>query len=110
MKLIEIGGKTVEEVGFEKIESQLASLTELKIIILDSLCVKDIDRTPNSPENYLDSNSRPRRSLSWLRGMRVEQLDLSRNLLETWTDIVSLIDCLPRLTHLKLAYVVKLGA
>ena len=39
---IRISGKTVEEVGFEKINRQLASLHELRIVILDGLCIHGI--------------------------------------------------------------------
>lgn len=39
---IRISGKTVEEVGFEKINRQLASLHELRIVILDGLRVHGI--------------------------------------------------------------------
>ena len=96
--VIQISGKTVEEVGFEKIERQLAGLTELKIVILDSLCVKGIHS--NSGKS-LGSASSSGASLPWLHEMKVEQLDLSRNLLETWTDILLLVDSLPRLRGLE---------
>ena len=39
---IRISGKTVEEVGFEKINQQLASLHELRIVILDGLSIRGI--------------------------------------------------------------------
>ena len=39
---IRISGKTVEEVGFEKINQQLASLHELRVVILDGLCIRGI--------------------------------------------------------------------
>ena len=37
---IRISGKEVEEVGFDKIRKQLAQLSELKIVILDGLCME----------------------------------------------------------------------
>ena len=39
---IRISGKTVEEVGFEKINQQLASLHDLHVVILDGLCIRGI--------------------------------------------------------------------
>lgn len=39
---IRISGKTVEEVGFEKINQQLASLHDLRVVILDGLCTRGI--------------------------------------------------------------------
>ena len=107
MEAIHISGKTVEEVGFEKIQRQLASLTELKIIILDSLCVKSIDRAPQAPvssEQAFPENLNPKAAVSWLRNMKVVELDLSRNLLETWSDVLFISNALPRLKTLKLAY------
>ena len=48
---IRISGKTVEEVGFEKINRQLASLHELRIVILDGLCIHGILPRRNAAYN-----------------------------------------------------------
>lgn len=48
---IRISGKTVEEVGFEKINRQLASLHELRIVILDGFCIHGILPRGNISDN-----------------------------------------------------------
>lgn len=40
-KPIQISGKTVEEVGFDKIFTELRKIEELKVVVLDQLCVSD---------------------------------------------------------------------
>ena len=96
---IEISGKVVEEVGFEKIRRQLATLQELRIILLDGLCIVGLGSRPWS-EDYED----------WLLQVqkikevcpRVIELDLSRNLLENWLDVAGICNALQLLKSLKL--------
>ena len=96
---IEISGKVVEEIGFEKIRRQLATLQELRIILLDGSCLAGLDSKPWS-EDYED----------WLIQVqkirevcpRVIELDLSRNLLESWLDVAGICSALKRLKSLKL--------
>ena len=96
---IEISGKVVEEIGFEKIRRQLATLQELRIILLDGSCLAGLGSRPWSGD-YED----------WLLQVqktqevcpRVTELDLSRNLLESWLDIAGICNALERLKSLKL--------
>ena len=73
---IHISGKTVEEVGFEKIRRQLAELQELRIV-----------------ESDLDEQD-----------LKIIELDLSRNLFESWYDVTALCSSLQSLQRLRLEY------
>ena len=84
---IHISGKTVEEVGFEKIRQQLAELQELRIVVLDGACISHIN-------SDLDK-----------RNLKIVELDLSRNLLESWSDITAICKSLDFLRSLRLEYV-----
>ncbi|KAG8533292.1 uncharacterized protein KY384_002075 [Bacidia gigantensis] len=103
VEIIEISGKTVEEVGFEKIERQLAGLTELKIVVLDSLRIRGITGVPMSFAKHEAITSDVQQPLSWLRQTKIEELDLSRNLFEHWDEIYLVSQSIPRLQILKLA-------
>lgn len=97
---IRISGKTVEEVGFEKIRKQLAILQELRFVILDGLCIAGIESYPGA-KTLNGCPQIEREALS------IIELDLSRNLLEEWSDVVG-ICCILRsefLRSLKLEYV-----
>ena len=98
-ELVNISGKTVEEVGFEKIQRQLAALPELKIVILDALRVKGVRSTPWSFE-HMQTRCKER---NWLQKMKIQELDLSRNLLESWDDVLFINNSLPHLRTLRLA-------
>lgn len=78
-----ISGKTVEEVGFEKIRQQLATLQELRFVILDRLCIAGLESYPGV-----------KTSKEWLqiktRGLSIIEFDLGRNLLEDWSDVVGI--------------------
>ena len=84
---IHISGKTVEEVGFEKIRQQLAELQELRIVVLDSACISTV-------ESDLDEQN-----------LKIVELDLSRNLIESWCEITAICKSLHLLRCLKLEYV-----
>ena len=84
---IHISGKTVEEVGFEKIRQQLAELQELRIVILDGACIANVDSDLNT------------------RNLKIVELDLSRNLLEGWYDVIAICNSLDFLRSLRLEYV-----
>ncbi len=90
---IQISGKTVEEVGFKKIQSHLQDFQQLETVILDdlSICVSQQWRT--SQENEILS----------LR-LKIRDLDLSRNLFETWEDVLSICTALEHLRDLSVAY------
>lgn len=84
---IHISGKTVEEVGFEKIRRQLAELQELRVVVLDGACIAAID-------SDLDTQN-----------LKIIELDLSRNSLESWYEITAICKSLHYLQSLRLEYV-----
>ena len=101
--LIEIGGKVVEEVGLDKIRAQLAVLRELKIVLLDGLCLAGLLSRPWSGDRDLfDALVREIQRTC----PSVAELDLSRNLLENWVDVVGICRALPKLQSLKLKFAV----
>lgn len=84
---IRISGKTVEEVGFDKIRQQLASLQALRIVILDCLCINGI-------ENYAGDKTLGEWHHIRSQGLSIVELDLSRNLFEQWSDVVGICTAL----------------
>lgn len=82
---IDISGKKVEEVGFDKIRKQLATLQELRIAILDGLCIYGIDPGQSLLDRW-----------QWIRSQKLEfrELDLSRNLFESWGQILGICSAL----------------
>jgi len=89
---IEISGKLVEEVGFERIRQQQALLHELSIVLLDGLRIRglgpgtDIHKVQEEIENICPN---------------ISELGLSRNLFEDWNDIVDICSPLKKLRVLK---------
>lgn len=96
---IEISGKVVEEVGFDKIRKQLAQLQELKIVLLDGLCVAGI--LPHDGRMQKDTARRETKATC----PKIAELDLSRSLLSRWADVADICEPLKRLRVLKLKYV-----
>lgn len=100
---IEISGKIVEEVGFEKIRRQLATLHELRIVLLDGLCMGGVLACPRSAVS----------NAPWLQEIKeiektcpkIVELDLSRNLIECWEDVAGICTTLAALRSLKVKYV-----
>jgi hypothetical protein len=94
-KPILFNGKLAEEIGFDKIRAQLAQLSELKIIILDGLCI-------HRPEV---------RGTRWVEEAektdvreacpKAVELDLSRNLFEEWREIAGICEQLGELKSLR---------
>ncbi|RJE19980.1 hypothetical protein PHISCL_07678 [Aspergillus sclerotialis] len=93
---IEISGKVVEEVGFDKIRKQLAELQELKIVLLDGLCVAGV-----LGDGDLEEREKTKARIGETCPKIVE-LDLSRNLISRWVDVADICDQLKRLRLLKL--------
>ncbi len=109
---IQISGKTVEEVGFDKINRQLAALQELKIVVLDGLCVTGVNNFPQEAEGNATNSTNPNSRWPFVEGLNskdlsIVELDLSRNLLETWIDVVGICGALKYLAALELKYVSK---
>lgn len=98
---IEISGKLVEEVGFDKIRKKLAELQELKIVLLDGLRVVGVLANDHHEPSSSSSSDRREQELLRIRQTcpRIAELDLSRNLLTRWTDVK---DICAQLTQLKL--------
>ncbi len=84
---IHISGKTVEEVGFDKIRRQLAELQELRIVVLDGACIATVESDLGE------------------QNLKIVELDLSRNLFESWHDITAICSSLVNLQSLRLEYV-----
>ena len=84
---IRISGKTVKEVGFEKIRQQLAELQELRIVVLDGACISAVESDLGE------------------QNLKIIELDLSRNLLESWCEVMAICKSLQCLKSLRLEYV-----
>ncbi len=89
----------VEEVGFEEIRQQLATVHELRIVLLDGLCIVGVLGLPwiGSSELHLQERQRVAR-----QNLKIVELDLSRNLIEKWVDVASICVGLKSLRILKL--------
>lgn len=96
--LIQISGKVVEEVGFEKIRKQLAELQELKIVLLDGLRVSGVLSCEE------ESSKKRQEELERIETAcpKIVELDLSRNLLRQWVDVYDICRQLKQLSSLKL--------
>ena len=98
-KPIEISGKVVEEVGFEKIRKQLAELQALRIVLLDGMCIQGVLAGQGSPKDYEEELRKIRQTFP-----KIVELDLSRNLLRSWTEVENICMQLKDLRILKLKY------
>lgn len=101
---IEISGKVVEEVGFDKIRKQLSELQELKIVLLDGLQVAGIraeDGLQEEEEKGSGEKDMARREIEQTCP-KITELDLSRCLLSRWRDVADICGRLGRLRVLKL--------
>lgn len=99
-KPIQISGKVVEEVGFDKIRKQLAELQELKIVLLDGLRVAGVLAQEASLEQYDAALQEIQQTCP-----KIMELDLSRNLINRWKEVSCICSRLKRLRKLKLKYV-----
>lgn len=98
-KPIEISGKIVEEVGFDEVRKQLAALHELRILILDGLRINGVLAGPDVSDNREKELEKIKHTCP-----KVMELDLSRNLIRRWCEIVDICAQLPELKILKLKY------
>ena len=99
---IQISGKTVEEIGFQKVATQLATLHELRIVLLDGLCLRGVLDRPCL--SVLDLVLQERQRIED-QTLKIQELDLSRNLIEEWADVVGICSTLRFLTVLQLELV-----
>jgi tubulin-specific chaperone E len=89
---IEISGKVVQEIGFERIREQQAVLFDLKIVVLDGLQICGADHGADISKLQEEiANTCP----------KIVELDLSRNLFEHWKDISVICSPLTNLRSLK---------
>lgn len=100
---IKFSGKVAEEIGFDKIRKQLAQLSELKIIILDGLCMwrpeaRSLQEGGKSREEFMEG-----RDVKETCPKAIE-LDLSRNLFEEWREIAGICGQLEDLRGLRVEY------
>jgi hypothetical protein len=95
-KAIEISGKVVEEVGFDKIRKQLAELKELRIVLLDGLLVVGV---LSSYDQVQDEDAAQKIVETC---PKIIELDLSRSLLSRWRDVWEICNQLKHLKRLKL--------
>lgn len=89
---IEISGKIVEEVGFERVRKQQAILEELKIVVLDGLRIRGANQEADVARLQSEIAS---------ICPNIVELDVSRNLFEHWNDIAVLCAPLTKLRMLK---------
>lgn len=97
-KAIEISGKVVEEVGFDKIRKQLAELQELRIVLLDGLRISGVLSSYDQPDDQVDEAA----SQITATCPKIVELDLSRNLFNRWRDVWKICNQLKQLKRLKL--------
>ncbi|KAK7535903.1 tubulin-specific chaperone-like protein E [Phyllosticta citribraziliensis] len=101
-KVIKISGKEAEEVGFDKIRKKLANLQELRIVLLDCLCIARplpalLEQAAQGNTDVTAANLTDVKDVS----PKIHELDLSRNLFEEWREIASICIQLDRLTQLR---------
>lgn len=94
-KQIEISGKVVEEVGFDKIRKQQSQLDELKIVIVDGFRISSAEDMDGTIRDVCP---------------KILELDLSRNLFETCKEIIRICGELDNLRSLRLKYILAFGA
>lgn len=84
------GGKIAYEVGFDKIRAQLAQLSELKIVIVDGMKVVKAETGEKMIREVCP---------------KIVELDLSRNLFQSWDEIIKISAELDNLKSLTLRYI-----
>ena len=101
---ISIDGKVVEEIGFKRVQDQLAKLNGLRVVLLDGLCLAGVQAQPwNEPHGIRQ------KSIQQIHNhkLNIVELDLSRNVIEMWAEIVDICTTLRSLRILKVKYVYR---
>lgn len=91
-EIVNISGKDVDEVGMDKIREQQAQLKELRVIVLDGLCIGSQATGSSELDVVLDVGE---------TCPKCTELDLSQNLFESWEEILAIVKQLPALTSLR---------
>ncbi|XP_014555432.1 hypothetical protein COCVIDRAFT_27637 [Bipolaris victoriae FI3] len=94
-KPVTFNGKPAEEIGFDKIRRQLAQLSELRIIILDGLCMH---RPEARGTKWMEDGEKSDVKDACPKAI---ELDLSRNLFEDWREVAAICEQLPELRSLR---------
>lgn len=94
--MIEISGKVVEEVGFERIQEQLSILANLKIVLVDELVVSGITRRHAPEQDKFNAQAELAQTCP-----NIVELDLGWNIIETWQDVADACFPLKKLKILK---------
>jgi len=94
---IEVGGKIVEEVGFDRVSRQLAQLDELRIVLLDGTRIAE-----DPPEDLEDLEG----IADHVRSIcpKIVELDVGRCLWESWKSVVACCVGLEELRKLRVKY------
>ena len=92
---IEISGKTVEEVGFNKIQQQISQLSQLRIVLIDSLSISGL-RATDSVQTLVQAQNQLAMTCP-----NIVELDVGWNLIETWQEAADLCSALPKLRTFK---------
>ncbi|KAL6717908.1 hypothetical protein ACLMJK_003993 [Lecanora helva] len=82
-----VSSKAVDEIGFEKIRNQLASLEKLPVVGLHKCCITGI-------KDHDEDDIFKKWLLIKKQDLRISDLDLSSNLLEQWLDVVGICSAL----------------
>lgn len=98
-----ISGKEAEEVGFDKIRKKLANLKELRIVLLDTMCVA---RPISALLEQAVAEGQGPVAVDKLTDVKdvspkIQELDLSRNLFEEWNELASVCIQLENLKRLR---------
>lgn len=93
---IAISGKVVEEVGFEKIQKQLAVLGELRIVLADELAVYGVARRDATTQEVEDAQEELGKTCP-----SIIELDVGWNTIEMWQDVADMSRPFKRLKILK---------
>lgn len=94
-----ISGKIAEEVGFDKIAQEQAQLADLRIVLLDQLCVNGVAPRGASQTALFQAQQELSRTCP-----NVTELDIGLNTIETWQDVADICSALPKLKVLKAEY------
>lgn len=102
---ISIDGKFVEEIGFKRVQDQLTKLHGLRVVLLDGLCLAGVQARPwNEPYRTRQQSIQQIHD----HKLNIVELDLSRNVIETWADIADICSTLRSLRILKVKYVYQI--